>query len=257
MTSASDGGEATDGTRMAEDGKDDAALGRVPEAGEAGQLQARTEKLRMLEALLFAAAEPLDVRTLQTYFDATDDVAALLVALQDDYEGRGVEVRRVGGRWSLRTAEDLSFLLERHRREERKLSRAALETLAIIAYHQPVTRAEIEAVRGVQVSKGTIDVLMESGWIRLRGRRRAPGRPVTFGTSDGFLRHFGFDSIGDLPGLSDLKAAGLLDGNLPPGFTVPDPRDLAALQQDELPLDAEVEDEEPVADEATDAEEQA
>ena len=127
---------------------------------------------------------------------------------------------------------------ERHAVEERKLSRAALETLAIIAYHQPVTRAEIEEIRGVSTSKGTIDVLLETGWIRPRGRRRAPGRPVTYGTTDGFLDHFGLDQIRDLPGLAELKGAGLLDGNLPPGFSVPEPTDVAALMPDELPLEA-------------------
>ena len=132
--------------------------------------------------------------------------------------------------------EDLSYLLERQQKDERKLSKAAHETLAIIAYHQPVTRAEIEEIRGVSTSPGTLDVLMETGWIRPRGRRRAPGRPLTYGTTEGFLVHFGLDNIKDLPGLTDLKAAGLLDRNLPPNFTVPSPNDVAALMPDELPL---------------------
>jgi segregation and condensation protein B len=145
----------------------------------------------------------------------------------------------VAGKWSFRTAEDLSFLMERHATEQKKLSRVALETLAIIAYHQPVTRAEIEEIRGVSTSKGTIDVLLEVNWVRLRGRRQAPGRPVTYGTTPEFLEHFGFDSIKDLPGLSELKNAGLLDSNLPPGFVVPEPNDSLALQPGEDPLDEE------------------
>ena len=140
-------------------------------------------------------------------------------------------------------AEDLGYLLEKHALEERRLSKAALETLAIIAYHQPVTRAEIEEIRGVTTSKGTLDVLMETGWIRPRGRRRAPGKPVTYGTTEDFLIHFGLDSIKDLPGLAELKGAGLLDSNLPPGFAVPEPSDIAALMPDELPLDAADEEE--------------
>jgi segregation and condensation protein B len=195
--------------------------------------------LRILEALLFAAAEPLDEKALCLHLTAKDDVNTLLEELQGYYAGRGVNLVRVAGKWAFRTAEDLSFLLERHAVEQRKLSKAALETLAIIAYHQPVTRAEIEEIRGVTTSKGTIDVLLEVGWLRLRGRRRAPGRPVTYGTTDTFLDHFGFDSIKDLPGLSELKGAGLLDSNLPPGFVVPEPDDSVALREDEDPLEDE------------------
>ncbi|RMF03444.1 MAG: SMC-Scp complex subunit ScpB, partial [Alphaproteobacteria bacterium] len=166
-----------------------------------------------------------------------EDIRVLLDELQAFYAGRGINLVRVAGRWAFRTAEDLAFLLERHAVEERKLSRAALETLAIIAYHQPVTRAEIEEIRGVTTSKGTLDVLLETGWIKLRGRRRAPGRPITYGTSPEFLNHFGFDSIKDLPGLSELKGAGLLEGNLPPGFSVPEPDDSEELREDEEPLE--------------------
>jgi segregation and condensation protein B len=144
---------------------------------------------------------------------------------------------RVAGKWAFRTAEDLGFLLERHAVEERRLSRAALETMAIIAYHQPVTRAEIEEIRGVHTSKGTIDVLLETGWIRPRGRRRAPGKPITYGTTDAFLSHFQLDAVKDLPGLAELKGAGLLDSSLPPDFKVPEPTDVAALMPDELPLE--------------------
>jgi segregation and condensation protein B len=198
----------------------------------------RREKLRILEALLFAAAEPLDEQRLAEHLSAGDDVAALLDELKGFYASRGINLVRVAGKWAFRTAEDLSYLLEKHAVEERRLSRAALETLAIVAYHQPVTRAEIEEIRGVSTSKGTLDVLMETGWIRPRGRRRAPGKPVTYGTTDAFLNHFGLDSIKDLPGLAELKGAGLLDSNLPPDFKVPEPTDVAALMPDELPLEA-------------------
>ncbi|MBX2804953.1 MAG: SMC-Scp complex subunit ScpB [Hyphomicrobiales bacterium] len=197
----------------------------------------RWEKLRILEAVLFAAPDPLDERALLEYFTSQDDIPALLEELQNLYTGRGVNLMRAAGKWAFRTAPDLSFLLERISIEPRRLSKAALETLAIIAYHQPVTRAEIEEVRGVSTSKGTLDVLLEMGWIRLRGRRRAPGRPVTYGTTDMFLDHFGFDTVKDLPGLSELKGAGLLDSNLPPGFSVPEPTDLPGLLPDEDPLD--------------------
>jgi segregation and condensation protein B len=207
-------------------------VARLPSAG-------RWEKLRVLEAVLFAARDPLDERGLQEYFTGQDDIPALLEELQNLYAGRGVNLMRTAGKWAFRTAPDLSFLLERISVEPRRLSKAALETLAIIAYHQPVTRAEIEDVRGVSTSKGTLDVLLEMGWIRMRGRRRAPGRPVTYGTTDLFLDHFGFDSVKDLPGLSELKGAGLLDSNLPPGFSVPEPTDLPGLLPDEDPMDAD------------------
>ena len=197
----------------------------------------RREKLRVLEALLFAASEPLDVQHLASHLAAGDDVAALLTELQGFYASRGINLVRVAGKWAFRTADDLSFLLEKHATEERKLSKAALETLAIIAYHQPVTRAEIEEIRGVQTSKGTLDVLLETGWVRPRGRRRAPGKPITYGTTENFLAHFNLDTVKDLPGLQELKGAGLLDANLPPDFKVPEPTDVAALMPDELPLE--------------------
>jgi len=199
----------------------------------------RREKLRIVEALLFAASEPLDESALARHFVQGEDIKALLEELQALYAGRGVNLVRVAGKWAFRTADDLSFLLEREAVEQRRLSRAALETLAIIAYHQPVTRAEIEEIRGVSTSKGTIDVLLETGWIKLRGRRRAPGRPVTYGTTATFLEHFGFDSIQDLPGLNELKGAGLLDSTLPPGFSMPNPDDAPYLREDEEPLEDE------------------
>ena len=197
------------------------------------------DHLRIVEASLFAATSPLDEATLARHLPPSANPKALLARLQSDYAGRGVTLVRVAGKWAFRTADDLAYILERYATEERKLSKAALETLSIIAYHQPVTRAEVEEIRAVSTSKGTLDVLLETGWIRPRGRRRAPGRPVTYGTTDAFLNHFGFDSIKDLPGLAELKGAGLLDGNLPPGFTIPDPNDVAALMPDELPLDSE------------------
>ncbi len=197
----------------------------------------RRQQLRIVEALLFAAAEPLDEKTLAKHLDDDQDISALLEELRGFYAGRGINLMRVAGKWAFRTSSDLAYLLERHAVEERRLSRAALETLAIIAYHQPVTRAEIEEVRGVSTSKGTLDVLMETGWIRPRGRRRAPGRPVTYGTTERFLDHFGLEGVRDLPGLAELKGSGLLDNNLPPDFTVPQPDDAAQLADDEFPLD--------------------
>jgi segregation and condensation protein B len=198
----------------------------------------RRQQLRILEALLFAASEPIGEAYLSQHLKSSDDVPALLEELKGFYASRGVNLVKVADKWTFRTAEDLSYLLERHATEQRRLSKAALETLAIISYHQPVTRAEIEDIRGVAASAGTLDVLMEIGWVRPRGRRRAPGRPITYGTTEEFLVHFGLESIKDLPGLAELKGSGLLDNNLPPGFTVPEPTDSDALMADELPLDA-------------------
>ena len=183
------------------------------------------ETVRLIEALLFAAVEPLDEAMLRARLPDGHDVAVALDRLRGLYAGRGVNLVKTGGRYAFRTAEDLAWLLTKDAQEPRKLSRAAMETLAIIAYHQPVTRAEIEEVRGVSISRGTIDVLLDTGWIRLRGRRRTPGRPVTYGTTSAFLEHFNFEAITDLPGLDELKGAGLLDGRLPPGFSVPQPND--------------------------------
>jgi segregation and condensation protein B len=195
------------------------------------------EELRILEALLFAAEEPLDEKTLGTRLPEGIDVHALLAQLQKDYAPRGVNLVRVAGKWTLRTAGDLAWLLTRESIVPRKLSRAAIETLAIVAYHQPVTRAEIEQIRGVTTSKGTLDVLLETGWVRLRGRRKAPGRPVTYGTTEAFLSHFGLEALTDLPGLDELKGAGLLEGTLPAEFNVPVPSDDPALREDEDPLE--------------------
>ena len=183
--------------------------------------------VRAVEAVLFAAEAPLTVDAIRAHVGEGIDVRAALATLEADYAGRGIEVVRRGERWHFQTAGDMAHLLRRDREEPRKLSRAGIETLAIIAYHEPVTRAEIEAIRGVQISKGTLDVLMEAGWIRPAGRREVPGRPLTYATSPEFLTHFGLASRRDLPGIDDLRAAGLLD-----------PVDLA-FEQAEVAQDAE------------------
>lgn len=201
--------------------------------------EAMEAELRLLEALLFAAVEPIDTQTLRERLPEEADVGALLARLARDYSGRGVNLVRVADRWRFQTAVDLEPHLTDIKEAPRKLSKAALETLAIIAYHQPVTRAEIEDVRGVAVSKGTIDVLMELGWARLRGRRRTPGRPVTYGTTEAFLAHFNLEDISDLPGREDLKAAGLLDPRLPKDFEMPEPMMPDALTNEEDPLEEE------------------
>lgn len=218
---------------------------RLKQTG-AGEPLAR--ELRLLEALLFAASEPIDVATLRDRLPKEADVGVLLARLQRDYSERGINLVSIADRWRFQTAPDLAEDLVDVREAPRKLSKAALETLAIIAYHQPVTRAEIEDVRGVAVSKGTLDVLMELGWIRLRGRRRTPGRPVTYGSTEGFLAHFNLEQISDLPGRDELKAAGLLDPRLPKDFEMPEPSMLDALQNDEDPLEMDTEDAEFFAD---------
>ncbi len=195
----------------------------------------RMETAREIEALLFAAAGPLTAEDLARRLPEGADVAGALEELANRYAGRGVVLAQVAGGWRFQTAEDLAWLMTEEREEPRRLSKAAQETLAIIAYHQPVTRAEIEAVRGVQASRGTLDVLLELGLVRMRGRRRTPGRPVTYGTTDVFLEHFGLASLADLPGMAEMKAAGLLSLDLPPDFSVPDPN---APALDEDPLEA-------------------
>lgn len=203
--------------------------------------RATPEDLRIAEAMVFASAEPLEEAAIAARLSASADVAAVMQDLQRLYAGRGVNLVRVARRWTFRTAGDLSWLLAREGEEKRRLSRAAIETLAIVAYHQPVTRADIEEIRGVAVSKGALDVLMEAGWVRMRGRRKAPGRPITYGTTSEFLIQFGLDAIGDLPGLDELQAAGLFDGKLPAGYGVPQPSDEPALRADEDPLDEPLE----------------
>jgi segregation and condensation protein B len=211
------------------------------------------EIMRICEALIFASTEPLSEDEMQKRLPEGADLAAALTFLKADYFGRGVQLVRVGKKWIFRTAPDLAWVLQREKKEAKKLSRAALETLAIVAYHQPTTRAEIEDIRGVAISKGTMDVLLETGWVRLRGRRRAPGRPVTYGTTEKFLLHFGLEQISDLPGLDELKGAGLFDGRLPKGFGVPQPRDDADLTEDEEPLGDEPLDEAFASDAAEEA----
>src|SRR5690349_8662249 len=198
---------------------------------------ARPEELRLLEALLFACTEPLDQVTLAKRMPDGVDIKAALAQLQAEYASRGVNLVRVANKWTFRTAGDLSWLMTRESVETRRLSRAAIEVLSIIAYHQPVTRAEIEEIRGVITSKGTIDVLLETGWIRPRGRRKTPGRPLTFGTTETFLSQFTLEQLSDLPGLDELRGTGLLDSRLPTGFNVPTPSDDPTLREDEEPLE--------------------
>jgi segregation and condensation protein B len=219
--------------------------------GEAAPVEATEEAraagldpmhLRIVEALLFAASEPLDHAALASALPPQTDMEAVLAELQAHYAERGVNLVKVAGKWQFRTAKDLGFLLHKEKTEEKRLSRAAIETLAIIAYHQPVTRAEIEEIRGVMVSKGTVDALMEVGWVRIRGRRRTPGRPVTYGTTEAFLVHFGLESVSDLPGMEELKAAGFLEAAPPQGFAVPSPTDALAPDEDPYEGGEEAED---------------
>ena len=190
------------------------------------------EHLRMTEALLFAAEEPLEMKALATSLPEGADVKALLEELERQYEKRGVTLSCVADKWQFRTAPDLAFLLRKEKPEQKRLSRAALETLAIVAYHQPVTRAEVEDIRGVAVSKGTIDALMEIGWVKIRGRKRTPGRPVTYGTTEAFLVQFGLESVSHLPGVDELKASGFLEALPPSGFDVPNPTDQLGPDED-------------------------
>lgn len=202
----------------------------VTEHVAGGELNA--EHLRMAEAILFAAAQPLDEKALAQSLPEGADLAAILAELQRIYEKRGVNLVRIAEKWQFRTAPDLAFLLRKEQPEQKRLSRAAIETLAIVAYHQPVTRAEIEDIRGVMLSKGTIDALMEVGWVKIRGRKRTPGRPVTYGTTEAFLVHFGLENVGHLPGMDELKAAGFLEAVPPSGFEVPNPSDQLGPDED-------------------------
>ncbi|WP_306118341.1 MULTISPECIES: SMC-Scp complex subunit ScpB [unclassified Roseitalea] len=196
------------------------------------------EAMRMAEALVFASAEPVSEKALAVRLPDGLDVCAVMEELQKHYERRGVNLVRIDNAWAFRTAADLSFLMTREQVQTRKLSRAALEVLAIIAYHQPVTRAEMEDIRGVETSKGTLDVLLETGWVKMRGRRKTPGRPVTYGTTLAFLDHFGLSEVRDLPGMDELKAAGLLSSQLPASFAMPAPSaDPDGLTEDEDALE--------------------
>lgn len=219
----------------------------MPEAGQAkvfpfkhenpAEKLALHEAMRMAEAIVFASAEPVTEKALVERMPAETNIAAVMEQLRADYEKRGVNLVKVGDAWAFRTASDLSFLMSRESVSQKKLSRAALEVLAIIAYHQPVTRAEMEEIRGVETAKGTLDVLMETGWIRYRGRRKTPGRPVTYGTTTDFLDHFGLEEIRDLPGMDELKGAGLLSSRMPSNFFVPQPpANSDDLTEDEDPL---------------------
>lgn len=189
---------------MAEDIVEDASLIK-------GAVEDIETSKRAVEATLFASENPMTITDIKLYVGEDTDVLGALESLQEDYQHRGIVLLKTGNRWHFQTAHDLSHLLRRERQELRKLSRAGMETLAIIAYHEPVSRAEIEAIRGVQVAKGTLDVLMEAGWVRPAGRREVPGRPLIYATTAEFLTHFGLQSRKDLPGIDDLKAAGLLD----------------------------------------------
>ena len=210
--------------------------------------------LRIAEALLFAASAPLSLETLAEALPKNVQPSDVIAKLAERYQGRGVELAKVGGGFAFRTAQDLSFLIARDKPQPRKIGRAALEILAIIAYHQPVTRAEIEDIRGVATSKGTLDFLMEAGWIRMRGRRRTPGRPVTYGSTPGFLSHFGLDRISDLPGVEDLKGAGFIEGATA-GFAIPSPSDADTLLPDEDALEGDLY--EAIADERREEDEDA
>lgn len=215
--------------RLADLAQEDA---ETPEQQPSPAADIQPEHLRMLEALLFAASEPLTQDALAHSLPQGADVPALLSELQQIYQRRGVNLVQVSGKWQFRTASDLAFLLRKEQPEQRRLSRAAIETLAIIAYHQPVTRAEIEDIRGVAVSKGTVDALMELGWVKIRGRKRTPGRPVTYGTTEAFLIQFGLESVSHLPGMEELKAAGFLDAVPPGGLDVPNPSQDMAPDED-------------------------
>ncbi|WP_080457951.1 SMC-Scp complex subunit ScpB [Roseovarius sp. A-2] len=204
------------------------------EKNEKGLFEAppMAEQERMIEAMLFASAAPLSTRDMAERMPHGCDPAEALVHLRKRYEGRGVRVAKVGDAWAMRTAPDLGYLMSRETVETRKLSRAAIETLAIIAYHQPVTRAEIEEIRGVSVSRGTVDQLLEMEWIRFGRRKMTPGRPVTFVVTQEFLDHFGLESARDLPGLKELRAAGLLENRPPPG-TMPQPGEGGDVEESE------------------------
>ena len=193
-----------------------------------------SEQERMIEAILFASSDPITVKEIIGRLPHGCEPEKALINLKEKYKSRGINLVKVGDCWALRTASDLSFLMQKETVEVRKLSRAALETLAIIAYHQPVTRAEIEEIRGVSVSRGTIDLLMELDWIKIGRRRTSPGRPVTFAITQNFLDHFGLESARDLPGLKELKSAGLLESPPPPGTSAPEETLDVEAQQSEL-----------------------
>ena len=189
-----------------------------------------SDQIRSVEALLFAASDPLDEKTLKDMLPVDTDIEEIMNNLLSLYKGRGVELKKVNNKWMFKTASDLSFIMQKEAKIQKKLSKAALETLSIIAYHQPVSRAEIEEIRGVTVSPGTIDTLMEINWVKIKGRRKTPGNPITYGTTDEFLVHFDLENIKELPGLDELKSTGLLDSNLPPDM-YPIDDDLESIEE--------------------------
>lgn len=205
-------------------------------ADAVGANRAFKEAERVAEALVFASSEPVAEKDIAEKLPDGIDVGTVMKSLSSFYSLRGVNLLKVSDHWAFRTAEDLSFLIHRDQTDTRKLSRAALEVLAIISYHQPVTRAEIEEIRGVATSRGTLDVLLETGWVKMRGRRRTPGRPVTYGTTLEFLDHFGLEELRDLPGMEELKGAGLLSSRVPANFQVPVPPANDDLVDDEDPI---------------------
>jgi segregation and condensation protein B len=209
-------------------------------APESEGTPAVTEAVRIAEAMVFAARAPIALAEIAAKLPSHVDPESVMDELRRLYLPRGVNLVRRAGGYAFRTATDLAYLLAKEDTAPRRLSRAGLETLAIVAYHQPVTRAEIEDIRGVAVAKGTLDALLEAGFVRMRGRRKTPGRPITYGTTPDFLDHFGLDRLSDLPGIDELKAAGLIEGRARKGFTIPTPRDDDALADDEDPLDGDV-----------------
>ena len=200
------------------------------------------DNLRVLEALLFAASEPLDAESMKARLPKGSNLNKLLSLLKAQYENRGVNLVKTGNKWSFKTAQDLSSMMKKEKIVQRKLSKAATETLSIIAYHQPVTRAEVEDIRGVHFSPGTLDVLMELNWVRPIGRKKVPGRPIIYGTTERFLEYFQLEQVSDLPGLEELKAAGLLESRLPPNLDIKEPQELDQSQIEPFGEDENIDD---------------
>ena len=200
------------------------------------------DNLRVLEALLFAASEPLDAESMKARLPKGSNLNKLLSLLKAQYENRGVNLVKTGNKWSFKTAQDLSLMMKKEKIVQRKLSKAATETLSIIAYHQPVTRAEVEDIRGVHFSPGTLDVLMELNWVRPIGRKKVPGRPIIYGTTERFLEYFQLEQVSDLPGLEELKAAGLLESRLPPNLDIKEPQEVDQSQIEPFGEDENIDD---------------
>jgi segregation and condensation protein B len=200
------------------------------------------DNLRVLEALLFAASEPLDAESMEARLPKGSNLNKLLSLLKAQYENRGVNLVKTGNKWSFKTAQDLSSMMKKEKIVQRKLSKAATETLSIIAYHQPVTRAEVEDIRGVHFSPGTLDVLMELNWVRPIGRKKVPGRPIIYGTTERFLEYFQLEQVSDLPGLEELKAAGLLESRLPPNLDIKEPQEVDQSQIEPFGEDENIDD---------------